>query len=350
VERRSGRLAVYPEKHTERVAKRLQDVFGIKSVSPAWGVPTQAEAVVDRARAVLFDALEDYPPGAEITFRVRTRRADKRFPMTSTDFDRHVADNVLEGLDQIRVQLRAPELELGIELRCERAYVFVRRLPGPGGLPVGTLGRALCLLSGGIDSPVAAYMAMKRGLRVSFVSFHSYPYIGEASKKKVADLARSLARFQPRSRLYSVPFAEIQTAVRDSAPEGYRTVLYRRMMQRIASKLARRFGLNILVTGESLGQVASQTLENMACIGAAADIPVMQPLISFDKEETMDVARRIGTLEISNQPQPDCCTVFMPRKPVIRGRLEDCLAAEAEMEVDALISRALEGVEIIAIE
>jgi thiamine biosynthesis protein ThiI len=223
-------------------------------------------------------------------------------------------------------------------------------MPGPGGLPVGTLGSVLCLLSGGLDSPVAAWMTMKRGCRVGFVSFHSAPYLGEGSRKKVLDLARALGRYQGRSRLYVVPFAECQEQVRDAAPEGYRTVLYRRMMQRIASELAERDRWQALVTGESLGQVASQTLENMTCIGAAASLPVLRPLLGFDKEETIEIARRIGTFELSNRPEPDCCTVFQPRRPVIRGRLDLCHEVEAAIGMESLCARAVEGVEVIPVE
>ncbi len=351
VERRRGRLAVIPERRTEDVARRLQEVFGIKSVSPAWGCRSEPEAIVRCARPVLVEALAAFPRDREISFRVHTSRGDKAFPLTSTDLDRYVADRVLPGLDRLRVRLDDPELALGIDVRAERSYVFVRRLPGPGGLPVGTLGRGLCLLSGGIDSPVAAWMAMKRGLHVAFVTFHSYPYVGDASKRKVVEIARSLARWQqPDSRLFVVPFAEIQTAIRDAAPESYRTVLYRRMMQRIAARIARENGLAALVTGESLGQVASQTLENIACIAAASPAQVIRPLIGFDKEETIAIARRIGTFDVSSRQEPDCCTVFMPARPVIRGKLEVCEAAEARLDVAGLVERACSGVETIEVE
>ena len=225
--------------------------------------------------------------------------------------------------------------------------MFVEKLAGLGGLPVGTLGKAICLLSGGIDSPVAAWMAMKRGCRVGFATFHSYPFIGESSKRKTLDLARVLSRYQPSSRLWVVPFTEIQTTIRDTAPEGYRTVLYRRMMQRISSRLAEQWGAGALITGESLGQVASQTLENMTCIAEAASIPVLRPLVGFDKSDTIEIAERIGTLEVSNIQEPDCCTVFMPKKPVIRGKLDLCLEAESRMNMDELLEKALADVEVV---
>ena len=350
VERRRGRITVIPETRSGDVARRLQDVFGIKSVSPAWGVEPTPEGIADLGRTVLADALLDYPPNAEIPFRVHTSRGDKSFPMTSVELDQFVAPRVLDGTSNLKVNLKHAELTLGIEVRTERAYVFVRRLPGPGGLPVGTLGRVLCLLSGGIDSPVAAWLAMKRGCRVNFVTFHSSPYIGEASKKKVVDLVRALSRYQGDSRLYVLPFTEIQEAIRDGAPSPYRTVLYRRMMQRLASRLAHRDRSQALVTGESLGQVASQTLENMTCIGAAAEFPVLRPLACFDKEEAIDIARKIGTFDLSTIPEPDCCTVFMPPKPIIKGSLEVCVASEAELDVEGLVERSLAGVEVIEVD
>lgn len=347
VERLRGRLVVFPERRKEQALRRLAEVFGIKSVSPAWSTAPEPEAIAALARAVLADALADLPAGARPTFRVQSKRADKTFPLTSVELDRFVAERILTEDSPVRIELDDPELVLGIDVRPERAYVYSRRIAGPGGLPVGTLGRVLCLLSGGIDSPVAAWLAMKRGCEVSFVSFHSYPFLGEASKRKVADLAQRLARFQPRTRLFVVPFTEVQIAVRDTAPEAYRTVLYRRMMQRIATHLAARDRCGALVTGECLGQVASQTLENLSRIQEASGLPVLRPLIAFDKEETIALARRIGTFDISARPEPDCCTVFQPRHPVIRSRAADCARAEAALDLAALVARALEGVEIL---
>ncbi|MDP6538896.1 MAG: tRNA uracil 4-sulfurtransferase ThiI [Planctomycetota bacterium] len=349
VERRRGRMAVFGERRVSDVARRLQDVFGIKSLSPAWGCAVAPEAIAELAARVLADALADFPPEGPITFRVASSRAEKRFPLSSMELDRFIAERVLPDHPRLKVRLERPELSLGIDVRPERAYVFVRRLPGPGGLPVSTLGRGMCLLSGGIDSPVAAWLAMKRGCRVAFVSFHSPPYIGERSRKKIRDLVGILARYQPTSRLYVAPFTEVQTTIRDRAPQPYRTVLYRRMMQRIATRLARREKCGALITGESLGQVASQTLENLTCIEAATDLPVLRPLVTFDKEEAIDLARRIGTFEVSTRPEPDCCTVFMPEHPVLRGNLAACEEAEAALEVEVLVDRAVRASEKLEI-
>ena len=350
VERSRGRIAVFPTRRVESVARRLQEVFGISSISPAWGAPSEPEAIVRVAQVALQEALAGLPGTGPVTFRVRATRGDKRFPLTSTELDRFVAERILAGLPRIRVQLKDPELTLGIDVRSERTYVFAARLPGPGGLPVGTLGRAMCLISGGIDSPVAAWMAMKRGCEALFVTFHSAPFIGESSRKKVVDLVRVLARWQPRSRLWVVPFAPVQLAVRDAGHERYRTVLYRRMMQRIATRIAQRQRAVCLVTGESLGQVASQTAENLRCIGAVTDLPVLRPLIVFDKHETVALAQRIGTFELSARSEPDCCTLFMPGRPVLRGRVEECEQAEARVDVERLVAEATAAAELLEVE
>jgi thiamine biosynthesis protein ThiI len=281
----------------------------------------------------------------------KSRRGEKRFPLKSSELDQYLAERLPEDLwDKLEVRLKGAELEIGVEVRAKRAYIYFERLAGAGGLPVGTLGRVACLLSGGIDSPVAAYYAMRRGCRVHFVSFLSPPYIGDATRAKILELVRQVGRFQPRSDVFFVPFTAIQEAIRDHAPAPYRTVLYRRMMQRLASRIAYRHKARALVTGESIGQVASQTLENITCIEDAADMPVIRPLIGFDKTETIDVAKRIGTLDISNLPEPDCCTVFMPPAPVIHGRVAECHAAEAELDMERLVRDALEGTEHMRLE
>ena len=342
-----GRMMVLPERRVEAVAQRLTRVFGISNVSPAWVAPNQPDAIAAVARVVLDDALSEVPRGERARFRIETKRADKRFPLSSTELDLFLATTILREDDPIVVDLKFPELVLGVEIRRDQAYLFARRYRGAGGLPVGTLGRAVCLISGGFDSPVAAWMAMKRGLQVVYVTFHSSPYIGESARQKVVDLVRVLSEWQPASRLYVVPFAESQLAIKAAGEDPYRTVLYRRMMQRIATRIAQRERAGALVTGECLGQVASQTLENLTCIGAAAGLPVLRPLISFDKQETIDRARAIGTHDLSAVQEPDCCTLFMPSYPVIRGKLEVCEAVERGIEVDALVAGATAAAEVL---
>lgn len=341
-----GRIYVYPEERATRMAKRTAEVFGVKSVSPAWAVEASLESIVAGAKPLVDDLIARMATVSPITFRVRAKRADKRFPMTSIELERAVAEGVLPGPEFVKVDLRNAEFELGIEVRGKENYVFLERLKGPGGLPVGTSGRGLCLLSGGIDSPVAAWLGMRRGLSMGFVSFHSFPYLGEGSKRKVADLARAVAYYQGKAQLYVVPFAEVQEAIRDNAPERYRTVLYRRMMGRIASALCRKFDYGLLLTGENLGQVASQTMQNMGLIADAADHLILRPLITYDKEEVIDIARRIGTFDLSIRPEPDCCTVFQPASPVIHGNPADCADAESKLDLQGLVDRAVAGTEV----
>ncbi|MAG62408.1 MAG: tRNA uracil 4-sulfurtransferase ThiI [Planctomycetota bacterium] len=346
VDRQHGRIFIRPERRCEKAAKRAAEVFGVKTVSPVWTVAMDVEAITAQAAKLLDSALAARTQSEPVSFRVRVKRSNKAFPLNSSELERHVAERILPGPEKVKVQLVDPEMTLGIEVRDKNSFVFLDRFEGPGGLPVGTLGRALCLLSGGIDSPVASWLAMKRGLHMGYVSFHSAPYIGEGFRKKVREVVRALGRWQYKAPLFTVPFADIQVAIRDQAPERYRTVLYRRMMQRIAERISAAESCGALVTGECLGQVASQTLENLTCIGAATSVPVLRPVLTFDKEEIIRVARRIGTFDISIQPEPDCCTVFQPSRPVIRGRLEDCLAAEAQMDVEGLVQRALDGTEM----
>lgn len=348
--REGAQILAIPEPGSESrvgdLARRMAEVFGFSSISRARTAPADPQAIAETARTVLAEALDALPRGRAIPFRVETKRGDKSFPMISTELDRFVADRVIaDHAERLTVDLSHPELTLGIHVRPERTFVFAERVPGAGGLPVGTLGRAVALLSGGIDSPVASWMAMKRGCEVVFCAFHSFPYIGESYLAKVRRLVARLARFQVNSVLHEVPFTAIQEAIRDGAPPSYRTVLYRRQMARVACRIAAREKASALITGESLGQVASQTLENLTCIGAASSLPVLRPLVAFDKFETIELARKIGTFDLSIEPEPDCCTVFQPKKPILRGRIEVCEDAEGSLDLDALIDAALEASE-----
>jgi tRNA uracil 4-sulfurtransferase len=350
VERHWGRMFVFPERRAEVAMQRLRDVFGITSISPARRAELDVEAIGRAAEEVLDEALAEHAGSGPVRFRVRATRSEKRFALTSVDLDRTIGGRLKPRDERLVVDLEEPDIVVGLDVRKEGAFVFARRIAGPGGLPVGTLGRALCLISGGIDSPVAANLAMKRGLSLAYVTYHSAPFIGESAKKKVVDLVRILSRFQPRhSRLWVVPFAATQVAIRDLGSAAYRTVLYRRMMQRIASRLAEREEAQALVTGECLGQVASQTLENLTCIQGAATLPVIRPLVSFDKEETIRLARRIGTFDLSAVQEPDCCTLFMPTKPVIRGKPETCAELESHLAVEQLVENALANAELVSI-
>ena len=351
VAREHGLLVVHPSRRVREVARRMQDVFGLSSLSVARSVPSEPEQLAAVANEVLCAALENLPRERAVRFRVSTKRADKRFPMTSQELNRFVAERLsAELVPRLAVDLDRPELELGLHVRARTSYVFAARLPGAGGLPVSTVGRVIVLLSGGIDSPVAAWMAMKRGCAAVLLSFHSYPWVGQGFERKVERLARVLARFQPRTRLVLAPLAEIQLAIKERAPAPYRTVLYRRMMQRIAGRLARAERAGAVVTGESLGQVASQTLPNLSLIEEAGDLTVLRPLIGLDKNEIIALARRIGTFELSIENEPDCCTVFQPEHPVIHGKRAECLAAEAELDVEGLVTRSFEARRALELE
>jgi len=347
VHREHGQLRIYVDRRAAEAVRKLRDVFGFASLSPARGVERDLAEIQAAAMEATEEMLAGLPSDRKVPWRVQVKRSDKEFPLTSREIEIAVADFVLEKhMERFSIDLSKPEAVLGINVRPERAYVFSEKHAGAGGLPVGTLGRAVCLLSGGIDSPVAAWMGMKRGLEVAFLSFHSAPFLGEPSKRKIVRLVEELSRFQPRTRSYVAPFAKTQIAIRDAAPDGYRTILYRRMMQRIATKVAEMEGAGCVLTGECLGQVASQTLENLTCIEAASEIPVLRPLIAFDKGEVVGIARRIGTLAVSEEPEPDCCTVFQPARPVIRGRVKECEAIEAGLDWEGLVDEAVAGMEV----
>ena len=349
-----GRVEVVlgPEALPGEVSERISRVFGIANFSYAGSTPidngrsertgptfegTGATADLD---AIAKAILEDLRERTCTSFRVSARRADKRFPMTSPQIEREVGGRIKEARGWT-VNLDAPHLEIHVELLTDRAFYFFGKERGAGGLPTGTAGRVVCLLSGGIDSPVAAHRMMKRGCTVTFVHFHSYPILSRASQEKARELATLLTRWQQRSRVYLVAFGEIQQQVVLAVPGPMRVVVYRRLMMRIAEAIARTRGAQALVTGEVVGQVASQTLENLAVIGSVATLPIFRPLIGMDKDEITAEAIRLGTYPISIVPDQDCCTLFTPRNPLTRARLDEIQAAEQALPIDDLVDRAV---------
>jgi thiamine biosynthesis protein ThiI len=274
------------------------------------------------------------------SFRVSARRADKRFPLTSPQIEREVGGRIQEARGW-RVDLGEPELTIHLELLSDQAFYYFGKERGAGGLPTGTAGRVACLLSGGIDSPVAAHRMMKRGCAVTFVHFHSYPILSRASQEKARELVQLLTTWQQRSRLYLVAFGEIQQQVVLSVPGPMRVVVYRRLMVRIAERIARSRSAQALVTGDVVGQVASQTLENLAVVGAVATLPLFRPLIGMDKDEITAEAIKIGSYPISIVPDQDCCTLFTPRNPLTRARLANVEAAEQALPIEDLVDRAV---------
>lgn len=329
-----GRIEIVlgPAASWEVVCSRLTRVFGIANFSRAGRAPLDVDAV---AAAILQD-LDDQRPAS---FRVAARRSDKRFPLTSPQIEREVGGRIKQARGW-RVDLTNPELTIRLEILPDCAFYFFGKEPGPGGLPSGVSGRVACLLSGGIDSPVAAFRMMKRGCRVLLVHFHSYPFLSRASQEKVREIAALLTRYQQQTRLHLVAFGEIQRQVTLSVPGPMRVVVYRRLMVRIAERLARAWKAQALVTGEVVGQVASQTLENLAVIEAAAALPIFRPLIGMDKDEITAEAVRLGTYPISIIPDQDCCQLFTPRHPLTKARLWEVEAAERSLPIEELIERA----------
>ncbi|MBX6376808.1 MAG: tRNA 4-thiouridine(8) synthase ThiI, partial [Acetobacteraceae bacterium] len=308
-------------------------------VSPALETSLDWDAVQEAALAIARPLRE----AGSATFKVESRRANKSFPRTSPEIARELGAFLASRLDW-PVDVRRPDATVHVEIR-DRAYLFAETLPGPGGLPPGTGGRGILLLSGGIDSPVAGWLMAKRGLSPRACYFHSPPYTGEKAREKVRELCRTLAAWCGPVELDSVPFTAISEAIFSGAPDALGTILMRRFMMRIAGRLARRHGASAIVTGESLGQVASQTVESLAAIADAADRPVLRPLIAMDKAEIVALARRIGTYETSILPHLDCCSVFVPKAPATRPRIEACREAEAALDVAGLEEAALAGVE-----
>jgi tRNA uracil 4-sulfurtransferase len=319
----------------DQVRERLERVFGIANLAPAGRTPLDIDGI---AAAILADL-----GGREVSsFRVSAKRADKRFHLTSPQIEREVGGRIKMAKGW-RVHLAEPELTIHVEVLAREAFYSFGKDRGPGGLPTGVSGKVVCLLSGGIDSPVAAWRMMKRGCTVVPVHFHSHPFLSRASQEKVRELAELLTRYQLRTRLYLVAFGEIQRQIVLSVPAALRVVIYRRLMMRIADQIARLNGARALVTGEVIGQVASQTLDNMSVIAAASSLPILRPLVGMDKEEIVAQAERLGTYPISIVPDQDCCQLFTPRNPATKARLFDVEAAERSLPLDALVEAAVAG-------
>jgi thiamine biosynthesis protein ThiI len=317
----------------ESVRERVRHIFGIANFSSASRAPYDFETL---AAAILGD-LGDRAPAS---FRVSARRADKRVPFTSPQIEREVGGLIKEARGW-HVDLDDAELTIHLEVMSDHAFYFFGKEPGAGGLPTGTSGRVACLLSGGIDSPVAAYRMMRRGCSVLLVHFHSYPILSRASQEKVREIATLLTKYQLRSRLLLVPFGELQQQVLLAVPPELRVVIYRRLMLRIAEQLARGWRARALVTGEVIGQVASQTLENMTAIAEATTMEVLRPLVGMDKDEIVAQAERLGTYPISIIPDQDCCQLFTPRHPATRASLADVVAAEEALPIGEMVAAAV---------
>ena len=351
-----GRFRVYTRQSTTYVEpmedscdmdaawEAMKKVFGVVGLSRARACEKDKDAILKACHEYLDDRLR-----TARTFKVETRRADKTFPMTSIQLSQYVGGELDELYPNLQVDVHHPELTVYVEIRDYAAFVHANPDPGAGGLPVGINGRAVSLLSGGIDSPVASYMIAKRGVALDMVHFFSYPYTSPEAKEKVLELARLLTPWCGRLTVHVVPFTAIQEELRRSCPEELFTVIMRRFMMRISEAVAKRCGAKALVTGESLGQVASQTMDAMMVTGSVVDLPILRPCVGMDKEEIVQIARKIGTFETSILPYEDCCTVFTPRHPRLRPMPGEVAEAEKNLDIDAMVQAAVDGIERVQV-
>ena len=319
-------------------------IFGIISMTRASACEKDKDAIAQLAIRCLKEEMQNAK-----SFKVESKRSDKSFPMTSIQLSQYVGGELQEAYPDTPVDVHNPELTVYVEVRDLAAYVHANPVPGAGGMPVGSNGVAVTLLSGGIDSPVSTYMIARRGVRLIPVHFFSFPYTSEQAKEKVVELATLLTDYCGKMTIEVVPFTHIQEEIRDKCPEEYFTLIMRRFMMRLAEKIALYYGAGAIVTGENLGQVASQTMEAMAVTRAVTTLPIVQPLIGFDKEEIVRLARKIGTFGTSILPYEDCCTVFTPRHPRTKPKLKDVEAVEAALDVEALVEEAFNGIEQIPV-
>lgn len=325
----------------ELIAK-IRNVFGIVSIARAAVCEKELSDICAAAAEYLKDELSRVK-----TFKVETKRADKKYPLKSPQISAEVGGALLDAFKNLSVDVKNPDLIVNVEVRESAAYVYGGRIRGRGGMPTGTAGKAMLLLSGGIDSPVAGYMIAKRGATLEGIHFFSHPFTSELAKQKVLDLARELKGFTGSLRVHIVPFTQPQLQMREKCPAEHLTLIMRRMMMMIASEIAKKQGALCLVTGESLGQVASQTMEALAVTDDAASLPCFRPVIGMDKEDIVAIARDIGTFETSILPYEDCCTIFVPKHPTTRPKLEKILASEALLDVETLVRDAVEGTEVV---
>ena len=330
----------------EAVIRQISKVFGVASISPAVECESTMEAIGEAAVEYMLEAIRER--GVK-TFKVEAKRADKNFPVKSPEIGRKIGAAVLKGCKVLKVDVHLPDCRLFVDVRHDKTYIYQDKIAGFGGLPLGTNGKGMTLLSGGIDSPVATWMMAKRGMLIEAVHFHSYPYTSERAREKVEELASLVATYCGRFQMHVINLLPIQEQIVQNCPEEETTILVRRFMMRIGERLAQKTGCDMLITGENLGQVASQTAEALVVTDASVKLPVMRPLIGMDKVDIMDLAREIGTYEKSIEPYEDCCTVFLPRHPVTKPKLERILASEARLDAEGLIEAAVESDEVVTI-
>ena len=329
----------------DRAADWVRGVFGVNVFHRAVQVEKDMEAIKEKSAEYFAPLLNK-----SHSFKIDARRTDKSFSYGTYEINTILGQHIADSFPHLTVDVHQPEVTIYISIRKQGAFLYHEKERGPGGLPVGTGGKATVLLSGGIDSPLAAYLIARRGLETEAVHFHSYPYTSERSKNKVIDLAKQLSRYTGKLKLHVFPFTEIQEAIVENCPKDHVTIIMRRMMMKAAEKISQQNGAQALVTGESIGQVASQTVESLSATNASVSMPVFRPLIGMDKEEIVSYARKIGTYDISIQPYEDCCTLFVPRHPQTKPKLEKIIRWEQNVDFDALIDKGLEETEIVEAE
>lgn len=334
------------ESDTNEVVAEISKVFGVSSVSPALEVESDLDSIGSKAVEFMNCMIEN--EGVK-TFKVEAKRADKNFPIKSPEIAAKIGAYVLKGCGTLKVDVHEPDCHLFVDLRVDKTYIYTKKINGLGGLPLGTNGKGMVLLSGGIDSPVAAWMMAKRGMVIDAVHFHSYPYTSPRAQQKVEELAEIISSYCGKINMTVINLLPIQEEIVSNCPEDETTILVRRFMMRIAEKIALKQNDLMLITGENLGQVASQTAEALVVTDQSVELPVMRPLIGMDKVEIMDMARRIGTYEKSIEPYEDCCTVFLPKHPVTKPKLERILNSESRLDVDRLVEMAVNSAEKIEI-
>lgn len=326
------------------VAESLKQIFGIQALSPSYKVEKNLETIKKAVQDVMTDV---YHEG--LTFKITSKRSDHNFEMDSRELNQYLGSAVFEVLPNIQAQMKGPDVNLKVEIREEAAYLSYENIKGAGGLPVGTAGRGMLMLSGGIDSPVAGYLALKRGVDIEAVHFASPPYTSPGALKKAQDLTRKLTKFGGNIDFIEVPFTEIQEEIKEKAPEAYLMTLTRRFMMRITDRIREERNGLVIINGESLGQVASQTLESMRAINAVTATPIIRPVVTMDKLEIIDIAQRIDTFDISIQPFEDCCTIFAPDRPKTNPKIKNVEQYEKRMDVEGLVERAVAGIKVTTI-
>ena len=347
---RKSQSMIYVEPLEENIdmdeaIERMSKVFGIVNICPAVSCEKDMESI----EKTTIECLNEMDVEGK-TFKVEAKREDKQFPMNSPQLCQHMGGCILKNVKGLKVDVHNPDILVQIEIR-KKAYIFTQKVSGAGGMPVGTNGKAALLLSGGIDSPVAGWMIAKRGVAIDAVHFHSHPYTSDRAKEKVIELAKILSVYTGKIHLHVVPFTDIQLAIIDKCPKNYLTLIMRRIMMQIAERIAKQHRCNALITGESIGQVASQTMESLAVTDNAVDMPVFRPCIGMDKEEIITISKKIDSYETSILPYEDCCTIFVPKHPKTRPVLEDIIEAEKALDnLEEMIEAALEGDEVIVIK